>query len=66
MYKYSKEVNIVEKMIKIREKHNLFASKYEYHNESDIITLTNNDIRVVINMSNKFVQIEKKNLQRLL
>ena len=62
MYKYSKEVNIVEKMIKIREKHNLFASKYEYHNESDIITLTNNDIRVVINMSNKFVQIEKKNL----
>ena len=53
---------LVEKMIKLREKHNLFATRYEYCNEFDIITLTSNDIKVVINMSNKVVQIENKKL----
>ena len=62
MYKFSKEVNLIEKAIKLREKHNLFSSKYEYFNESNVITLKNDDIRVVINLSNKVVQLEKKNL----
>ena len=62
MYKYSKEVNVVEKMMKIREKYNLFASKYEYINESDIIKLNNEDVRIVINMSNRIVPLEKQEI----
>jgi len=62
MYKYSKEVNLIEKMIKIREKNNLFATKYEYKNESGIISLSNDDIRIVINMSDKVVQLAKKEI----
>jgi pullulanase len=62
MYKYSKEVNVIEKMIKLREKHNLFATKYEYTEEFGIITLKNNDIKVVINLSDKFIQLEKEEI----
>lgn len=62
LYKYSKEVNIIEKMIKLREKHNLFASKYEYGEEFGIITLKNNDIKVVANLSDKIVQLEKEEI----
>ena len=62
MYKYSKEVSLVEKMIKIREKYNLFSSKYEYNNEFDVISLKNNNISIVINMSDKVVKIEEKEI----
>ena len=62
MYKYNKEVNLIEKMIKIREKHNLFASKYEYSEESGIINLKNDNINVVINMSDKVVRLDKKEI----
>ena len=62
MYEYHKEVNAIEKMIKIREKYNLFSTKYEYGNEGDVITLKNKDIKVVINMANKVVKVEKKDL----
>jgi len=62
MYKFNKEVNLIEKAIKIREKHNLFSSKYEYSNESGIISLKNEDIRVVINMSDKVLQLDKKEI----
>lgn len=62
MYKYSKDVNVVEKMIKLREKHNFFSSKYEYTNEFGIISLKNDDINVVINLSDKVVQLEKKEI----
>ena len=62
MCKYIKEVNVIEKMIKLREKYNLFASKYEYLNENDIISLKNGDVRIVINMSSKNVQLEKKEI----
>jgi pullulanase len=62
MYKFSKEVNLVEKMIKIREKHNLFAAKYEYLNEAGIISVRNDDILVVINISDRVLQLDKKEI----
>ena len=55
MYKYSKDVNVVEKMIKLREKHNFFAGKYEYVEEFGIIRLKNGEVSVVINLSDKVV-----------
>ena len=62
MYKYSKDVNVVEKMIKLREKHNFFAGKYEYVEEFGIIRLKNGEVSVVINLSDKVVPLEKKEI----
>ncbi len=62
MYKYSKDVNVIEKMIKLREKHNFFASKYEYEEEFGIIRLKNDEVNVVINLSDRIVQLEKKEI----
>ena len=59
MYKFNKEVNLVEKMIKLREKHNLFSIKYSYSNDKDVITLRGEDIRIVLNMSNKIIKLEE-------
>ena len=60
LYKYSKEVNLVEKMIKIREKHHLFDIEYKYKNDNNVIYLDSNNLSVVINMSNKNIKVEDK------
>ena len=60
LYKYSKEVNLVEKMIKIREKHHLFDIEYKYKNDNNVIYLDSNNLSIVINMSNKNIKVEDK------
>lgn len=60
LYKHSKEVSLIEKMIRIREKHNLFMSNYKYKNENNVITLKTNDVEIVINLSDKVVKLEDK------
>lgn len=60
LYKHSKEVNLIEKMIKIREKHNLFMANYKYKNEGNVITLNGNDLEIVLNLSDKIVKLEDK------
>lgn len=61
-YEYSKDVNVIEKAIKIREKHNLFATEYEYSNNNDVITLKSEDLKIVINMSSKSIKLEKEEI----
>ena len=62
LYKYSKEVNLIQKMVRIREKYNLFASDYMYKNEDNVIELKTNHIRIIINVSDKVVKIEDKEI----
>lgn len=62
MYKYNKEVNLVEKMIKLREKYNLFSNLYKYSNEDGVIRLINADVNIVINLSDKVVAHDKKEI----
>jgi pullulanase len=62
MYKFSKEVSLIEKMIRIREKHNLFSSKYAYSASDNVIKLSNDEINVVINVSDKIVPIDNKEI----
>lgn len=60
LYKYNKEVNLVEKMIKIREKHHLFDVEYKYRKDNDVVYLEDNNLLVVINLSNKIIKLEDK------
>lgn len=62
LYKYNKEVNVIEKMIRIREKHNLFMANYKYTNNDGVICLNTDDLEVVLNLSNKVVKVEDKEI----
>ncbi len=62
LYKHSKEVNLIEKMIKIREKHSLFDLKYEYKNDNDVIYLDSKNIKIVMNLSLKKIALENKEI----
>lgn len=62
LYKYNKEINLIEKMIKIREKYNLFSIDYKYFNENNLITLKANGIEIVINLSDKKIGFSNKEI----
>lgn len=62
LYKYSKEVNVIEKMVRIREKHNLFMANYIYRNDNDVIRLNSEDLEIVMNLSDKVVKLEDKEI----
>lgn len=55
--KHNKEVELVEKMIKLREKHNLFSVDYEYKDANGIINLKSNDLEIVMNLSNDDIKV---------
>jgi len=58
LYKQDKEVNLIEKMIRIREKYNLFMANYNYKNENDVVYLVSDNLKMVLNLSNKAVKLE--------
>lgn len=62
LYKYSKEVNLVEKMIRIREKHNLFMANYNYKNDNGVIYLKDNGLEIVLNLSDRVIELEDKEI----
>lgn len=62
LYKHSKEVNLVEKMIKIREKHYLFDVDYEYKNDNGVIYLGCKGLEIVINLSDKNIFLDDKEI----
>lgn len=59
LYKYSKEVNLVEKMTRIREKHGLFMANYKYENKNNVIYITTNGLEIVMNLSDKVVNVDE-------
>jgi len=62
LYKHNKEVSIIEKMIRIREKHNLYMADYKYCDDNSVITLKSNQITIIINLSDKIVKLEDKEI----
>ena len=62
LYKYSKEVNLIEKMIRIREKHNLFMADYKYKNDNNVICLKTNELEIIMNLSDKVVKLDDKEI----
>lgn len=62
LYKYSKDVNLIEKMIRIREKYSLFDMNYEYKNDNGVITLSFKGIKIVLNLSNEDISLENNEI----
>lgn len=58
MYKYTKEVNLIERIVKIREKYNLFSEEYEYEEDDGVVFLKSRNIEVVMNISDKVIKID--------
>ena len=62
LYKYSKELNLIEKMMKIREKYNLFMVDYSYENDNGVVCLKTKGLKVVLNVSDKIIKLEDEEI----